>query len=530
MGIFISIPKTMECIFVALFFAILTTCCAIKPLGALQSLGYNGGKFLKWTAKKGSTTYLRLLFLSGASLVCSLLVAYLFAFLGEWASIIALVAHLIFFVVYVYADSRVALKIPFSFTARFKRLIITSALVFAVIAYVCTTLLNFADYLLKSEFFGLIRYSLLAVLPMFMPLQICVANGVAKAFEIPHNNSYVKKASKKLANSKAKVVAITGSFAKTSVKGALDTILSQKYKTLATPHSYNTPMGVALTINSNSLDGVDVLIVEMGARNKGDIAQLCAICPPDYSIITGVCEQHLETFKSLETVVATKGEIIAPTKNITYIAPDYFDMFKGEKIAKCDCVKDVKADCTGTTFTLCLGDEERSVKTKLLGEHSAYNVGLACQVAFEMGMTIDEIAGAIDKINFVDHRLQLIKAGEINVIDDGYNSNPVGAKNALKVLNLFDGRKIVVTPGLVELGTIEESTNFELGAMLVGFDAVILVGETQLLPLKNGFLQGGGDQEKLFVVPTLAKAQDTLKNVLRSGDTVLFMNDLPDLY
>lgn len=532
MGIFISVPKTIECVIIALFFGVLTCCCSLKHLGVLQSLGYNGKKYLKWNAKKGNTAYLRLFFLAAASFVCSVMLAYLFAFTGEWAAVISLAAYLIFFAVYVYADSKVAIRVRFTFTSRFKRLILTEAFLCGVVAYVFVTFLNFGDYVWDNAFFGTVKYALLFVIPLLVPVFVYLSNGLAKAFEIPYNNSFIKKAKKKIAASNVKIIAITGSYGKTSVKNALNTILREKFKTLATPHSYNTPMGVAKTVNDNSLADVDVLIVEMGARNKGDISELCDICPPDYSCITGVCEQHLETFKSLQRVIETKAEIIKPTKNKTFIATDVYDNFVyfGEKVVCCDCAENVVADCNGTVFTLKLGDETKKVRTKLLGEHSARNIAVACSVAYALGMTLDEIAAGIKKINFTDHRLQLIKAGDINVLDDGYNSNPVGARYALNVLRSFGGRKIVVTPGLVELGVIEDSANRELGAAMVGLDVVILVGETQLLPLKEGYLSAGGDAEKLIIVPTLTRAQDSLKGVLTSGDTVLFMNDLPEVY
>ena len=145
-------------------------------------------------------------------------------------------------------------------------------------------------------------------------------------------------------------------------------------------------------------------------------------------------------------------------------------------------------------------------------------------------MTVDEIASAIDGIDYIEHRLQLIESGGVNILDDGYNSNVKGARAALKVLKYFDGRKIVVTPGLVELGVLEEDENSALGKELVGFDLVILVGDTLVKFVENGYKAGGGDMEKIKIKPNLASAQEELKGYLHSGDTVLFLNDLPDIY
>jgi UDP-N-acetylmuramoyl-tripeptide--D-alanyl-D-alanine ligase len=177
-----------------------------------------------------------------------------------------------------------------------------------------------------------------------------------------------------------------------------------------------------------------------------------------------------------------------------------------------------------------LGGEKLAVKCKLLGEHSAYNIGLCALVAYELGVPSGDIAAAIQKLDYVEHRLQLLQNNGVNIIDDGYNSNPSGAAAALKVLRSFPGRKIVVTPGLVELGILQTQENNELGKNLVGLDFVILVGDTLVSIVKEGYISAGGDKGKLVVVPTLVDAQNKLKDKLVAGDTVLFLNDLPDKY
>ena len=158
------------------------------------------------------------------------------------------------------------------------------------------------------------------------------------------------------------------------------------------------------------------------------------------------------------------------------------------------------------------------------------NIALAAAVAHNLGMTAEEIAAAVEKLGYIEHRLQLIKSNGVNILDDGYNSNVKGASAAIEVLKSFGGRKIAVTPGLVELGILEEKENYELGAKLVGLDYVILVGETLITPVKQGYLDNGGDKEKLAVVLGLPSAQEYLKTVIEQGDTVLFLNDLPDFY
>ena len=532
MGIFISVWKTVECVLIALAFASFLTVISLKPIGMMQACGYKGGKLFAWLRRKNNLAQSRLNLLAFASLLACAVISLCFYFLGKWSALIGLAAYLIFFILYIYSDAKVALKSPATPTPRFKRLAIAFWLICAVLVYIAVTLLNFADFVWAQSLFSSLKYSVLALFaPLVYPL-VCLANCVTLIYEIPKNKSYIRKAKEKLAASNIKVVAITGSYGKTTVKNLLCSMLESKYKVLATPRSYNTPLGIARTVNGANLDDYDILIAEMGARNVGDIAELCAICPPEYSAVTGICSQHLESFKTIENVVMAKGEIIPATKNKCYIANDCYDYFKdnGGAIEKCDCVSGVIADGTGTAFTLTLGGDARMVKTKLLGAHSAYNIGLCASIAFELGLSLDEIVQVIPTLNFVEHRLQLIESNGVNILDDGYNSNVVGARAALDVLKTLSGKKIVVTPGLVELGVLEESENMALGAQLVGLDRVILVGETLVTAVKAGYLENGGDSEKLSQVPTLAAAQDVLKGIIEKGDSVLFLNDLPDIY
>ena len=532
MWIFISPWKTVECVLIALAFAAFLTLISIKPVGMMQSCGYSGRKLFGWLRRKNNLAQSRFNLLAFASILSCAVISLCFYFTGKWSALIGLVAYVLFFILYIYADARVALKSPATPTPRFKRLLIVLFLVNAVLAYIAITLLNFADYMWGQMLFTSLKYCALAFfIPLAYPL-VCLANCITLIYEVPKNKGYIKKAKEKLAASEIKVVGITGSYGKTSTKNVLEKMLEVKYKVLATPRSYNTPLGIARTVNDNDLENYDVFIAEMGARNVGDIAELCAICPPEYSAITGICPQHLESFKSLENVVKTKGEIIDATAKKCYISTDCRDYFADSTgaIAFSDCVSNVIADGKGTCFTLTLGGEKREVKTKLLGAHSAYNIGLCADIAFALGLSIDEIAGVIPELDFVEHRLQLIESNGVNILDDGYNSNVVGARAAIDVLKTLGGKKIVVTPGLVELGVLEESENNNLGARLVGLDCVILVGETLVTAVKNGYIEGGGDPAKISIVPTLAAAQDKLQSIIEKGDSVLFLNDLPDIY
>ncbi len=532
MGIFISVSKTVECAVTAIVLACLLCVTAYKQAGVLQSSGYSCKKYFGWVKKKGNLAFERLVFLAMMCALSSAVIALVFAFAAGWSAVISLAGYLVFFALYVFADRKVALRSEATATARFKRLYAVLFLVFAIISYILITLLNFADYVWGNKFFSYLRYVPLAVMPLLLIPLLMLANSIAKIYEVPHSKKFIRQAKKKLAESDIKVIAITGSYGKTTTKNILYKLLSSKYRVLTTPRSHNTPIGIALALNNAELADYDIFIAEMGARHLGDIAELCEICPPDISLITGICGQHLETFLTFKNIVKAKAEIIPATKNVTVIADDAYDLFAdyGYNKARCSCASDIKSGKDGTSFTLTLGGESRRVKTKLLGEHSASNIALSAEAAFAVGMTLDEIASAIGDIDYIEHRLQLIENGGVNILDDGYNSNVKGARAALRVLNYFDGRKIVVTPGLVELGVLEEEENTALGKELAGFDLVILVGDTLVKFVENGYKSAGGDMEKIKIRPSLEKAQEELKEYLHSGDTVLFLNDLPDIY
>ncbi len=531
MGIFISVGKTIECVLIAVVYASLLVMISGKILGMMQSSAYVGKKLVKWAMRKNNMLMSRLSLLTLSSLLTYSILSLCFSFAGQWSAVIGLAAIVIFCCVYLYADAKHSVKSPVTLTPRLKRLYRVLWLVLAILIYIVVTLLNFADYVWGETLFTSLKYVFLTFFPVLLIPIVCLTNLICLVYELPKNRKYISEAKKKLVASGATVVGITGSYGKTSAKNILCHLLEGDFKVLATPRSYNTPLGIARALNENE-EEFDLFIAEMGARHVGDISELCSHFTPDYALITGICNQHLESFGSLENIVREKGRIIAAAKNLTCVAPDCAPLFADAegKIKIADIVSDVVSDCDGTQFTLTLGGKDVRAKTKLLGEHSAYNIGLCALLAYELGVSAEHIVERIASIEFIEHRLQHIVSNGVNIIDDGYNSNIVGARAALKVLSLFGGRKIVVTPGLVELGILEEEENRALGAQLVGTDWVILVGETLVGVIFEGYKEAGGDPEKVTVVHTLTDAQEELRGRLSKGDTVLFLNDLPDMY
>ncbi len=532
MGIFISVSKTVECVLISLVYAAAFSLASLRPMGILQSAGYSGKKLFGWLKKPNNMQFTRMVLLTMLCVLSSAVVGLCFAFAGGWAAVISLVPSALFFGVYIAVDFKTPLRVPLNFTPRIKRLIAVHFTVSAICLYIFVTLLNFADAAWGNKIFCLVRYAPLGLAPLLIIPVLALSGLIARIYEVPHNRGFVKKAKAKLAASGVKTVAITGSYGKTTVKNILYTMLSRKYATIATPRSHNTPLGIALTVNNSDLQGCEYFIAEMGARHVGDIEKLCDVCPPYYSVITGVCPQHILTFGNFRNVVKAKGEILAATREEAVIADNCYELFGAYPVKKRRAaqVSEVCASPDGVKFNLTVGGETYAVQTCLLGAHSAENIAVAASAAYLCGMTPSEIAEAVPHIRPVEHRLQLIKSGGINIIDDGYNGNIRGARAAVETLKTFGGKRVCVTPGLVELGVLEKEENYALGGCLAGLDYVILVGDVLVLPIKQGFLKAGGLQENICVVKDMQAAKSKLGEVLSEGDAVLFLNDLPDIY
>jgi UDP-N-acetylmuramoyl-tripeptide--D-alanyl-D-alanine ligase len=221
-------------------------------------------------------------------------------------------------------------------------------------------------------------------------------------------------------------------------------------------------------------------------------------------------------------------------------ATELFQKFGGEKylsgITDNDnfvWATDIETGDTGTTFKLCIkGEKPVKCSTVLLGKHNISNVCLCASVAYKIGLTPKEIAQGINRIKTIGHRLEIMPNSKgIVIIDDSYNSNVDGVKAAMEVLDVFKGRKIVLTPGLVELGKEENMANLEMGKILAKHaDIVIIIGRHNAEMLINGLVEGGFDKKNIHFAKNLNKGNDKLNEVMKEGDIVLFENDLPDNY
>ncbi len=363
------------------------------------------------------------------------------------------------------------------------------------------------------------------------------------------NGRFEAAARRKLANIDPLVIGVTGSFGKTSTKFAVQSLVGVAGDVLATPASYNTPLGVIRTINEQLEPGHKILVVEMGARRTGDVRELCELVGPEIAVLTSIGPAHVETFGSIEQIERAKYEIVdalSPTGTAVMNVDDPRVRELANKTTRVRVVRygldpvgepEVTATGTettqrGTNLTIVHGSEALRVGVRLLGRHALGHVLAAVAVAVTVGRDLVSLRDPIEGLAPVDHRLQIIHGdGGITVIDDAYNSNPEGAAAALEVLASMPARKrVVVTPGIVELGPLQKEANEELGERAARTaDAVIVVAPENREALLAG-AQRARTYARITAVDSLARAQTELASLLGPGDVVLFENDLPDHY
>lgn len=372
-----------------------------------------------------------------------------------------------------------------------------------------------------------------------------IANLINKPIEKGINTHYINDA-KRIINELPNLVTIgiTGSYGKTSTKFYLNKLLSAKYNVLMTPESFNTTMGVVKTVRGSLNATYDYFICEMGAKGVGEIKEICDIVKPAHSMITSIGEQHLETFKSVDNIIKTKFEIAdCITYGTVFLNYDN-DYIRNRAIGKnvvsygltngLDYYADnISVTAKGTSFTVHHGKEQADFSTKLIGEHNVQNIVGAIAAANTLGVSFTELKTPVRGLEAVPHRMEIIDKGGSVIIDDAFNSNPSGAKAALDTLALMEGYKILVTPGMVELGEKEYELNKAFGVQAAAVcDYVIAVGEKQAVPITDGLREAGYPEEKAFVACDLNEALAKTETLETGGvkKIILLENDLPDNY
>ncbi len=549
MNRFLLLPFNFETeidIFMISLISIVSTILMIfvgyKLLQMLQLSGYKIKGFCSWFRETKCSYMSRLFMLTFLSTAAMLMTNVLLDefFIVRPLEYLSFLFYILFSSLFITNLFTAKQKTPLKYTKRITRLLI----VYTILVILASAVLSYVGFM----FIPYLSFSLIGVIPVLLPIFVFAAYFITYPIEKLISLSYLNKAKSKLKKcDKLKVVGITGSYAKTSVKNILHTILSEKFKVCATPSSYNTPLGLSKTILSKLNEDDEIFIAEMGAKQKNDIKELCNMVSPSVGIITGVGNQHLLTFGSTECIKKTKAEIadfVLANNGTLFVnvdnqisdelAGDYKQAKKVSLLKKMGDIKveDLKVDKTGSKFKLVKGKDSAKCETKLLGEHNVSNILLAATVASDFGLTLNEIADGIKKINPIKHRLEIVESNQkYTIIDNAYNSSVEGAKASLDVISKFDGQKIVITPGLIELGQEQFNSNFEFGKNMASVcDYVIIDSTINYEAISSGLTFGGFDEAKILRAASLAQAVEVLASVVKEGDVVLFENDLPDNY
>jgi UDP-N-acetylmuramoyl-tripeptide--D-alanyl-D-alanine ligase len=396
----------------------------------------------------------------------------------------------------------------------------------------------------------------LVLLIQLLPVALALGNLLLAPFEQAVQRRILREAQDKLARLKPTVIAITGSYGKTSTKHVLGHVLSTVTPTLITPGSVNTPMGISRVVRETLSADHRVFVVEMGAYGPGSIARLCGLTPPDLAAITAIGPAHYERFRTLETVADAKFEIataaLARGGQVILNGDQIDDALAGPRVAGRSgftavaratkpyaptfLVENARQGADGIAFTLVAGERRLEISAPLYGLHQIGNVAVVAALALALGLPADSIVAALKSAPQTAHRLEVVRrAGAATVIDDAYNSNPTGFAAALDVLALIadaqGGRRVLVTPGMVELGVLHEEEHRRLGRLAGDVADVVLVVAADRIPTFLDGLSAGARTSRTVLTPaSFAEARAWMAANLRPEDTVLLENDLPDLY
>lgn len=441
-------------------------------------------------------------------------------------------------------------KKPLAVTKRVWRLTSVSAVLSLAVISACALIFG------RNSAASAVYYSCVAALGCYCGshLIVMLANTILAPVENAINRRFYNDAAKRLAAMPGlKVIGITGSYGKTTTKHYLSRIMSEHYDTLMTPGSYNTTLGVVRTIREMLKPYHEVFIVEMGAKQPGDIREICDLVHPQAGIITAVGPQHLESFKTIERVQATKFELAdaLPDDGLAVINND-FEKIADRAVGNCrvlryavakgngnECADYIAENITytpaGTTFDIRRTSDGHTLRltTRLVGECNISNLLGAVAMAQHFGVPDEKIRYAVEKIEQVEHRLNIKRTpGGITIIDDAFNSNPVGSAMALDVLAAMrPGKRILITPGMIELGDRQYELNEKFGRKAASScDVAIVVGQYNRNAIVEGLENGGLGKDSIHAVDTFNEAQAMLGRIAAAGDTVLYENDLPDTF
>lgn len=356
--------------------------------------------------------------------------------------------------------------------------------------------------------------------PLFFPLALAVMGSVA--IERFLFLAFKKEAIAKLERMrKMKVIAITGSYGKTSMKNFVVQLLSSKYRVYATPGNVNTLGGIIKDINQELPNDTEIYVVEAGARERGDIFAIAQLVQPHAVMIGKVGPQHIEYFKTLDNIILTKMELIHSDRLQKAFIHRSMTQEPHEKVSFFgENISNVTSHLDGMNFDLTIGEDKYSFHTKVLGSFQAINIEAAILMAKYFKIDMNNIVEKVAQLQPVPHRLEKIDTGTKVILDDSYNGNLEGMLEAIEIASEYKGRKVIVTPGLIES---TEDANIELAQRINDvFDVVIITGT-----LNSKLLDGIIHKPFKLVLQDKSHMEKMLGSVTKDGDLILFANDAP---
>lgn len=496
-----------------------------KFAAVFQQCNYRADEYAKCFFSSLAEEWQKLVFCSACLCVYSLAAA---AAPKLW--IVAAVDLAFFAGVTIIYRAKSKIRVKAKFTKRFTRIFVVGFLFFFAIN---------ACVFYFAKRFGLLAYALpiTAISVTLIPLSLIFGAAINYPYDRIKYLLTIRGAKKKLSENKnLKVIFVTGSFGKTTTKRYLYELLKGDYKTVATPKSFNTPIGLCLSIKAINED-TQIFIAEAGARRVGDIKTLCRIVRPDISVVTGIAPQHIETFGAVENIIAEKEEAVKNLKvgGFAVISVEttggriICDRATADKIlvgsGETADVKfrNVKFSAYGSSFDIMCGEKTLEITAPFVGIHNVVDFTLAAAVAIKLGVRAEKIENVAKTLTPPKHRFSVSVSGNgVTIIDDGYNANIEGIKSGAESLKYFGGKKFAVFSGIVEGGTKSYELNSEAGRVLSeNCDRLIAVGRLadEILSCAKG--------ER---TEDLDGAKEILKKEVRRGDTVAFFSDLPDRY
>jgi UDP-N-acetylmuramoyl-tripeptide--D-alanyl-D-alanine ligase len=378
----------------------------------------------------------------------------------------------------------------------------------------------------------------LGALAAAVPAVIDAGALLAAPLEVLLARRYKVTARATLARVAPRVIAVTGSYGKTSTKNHIRDLLSGVFEVVASPASWNNAAGLARTVNEYLTPATELLVAEMGTYGPGEIRAMCAWVKPEIGIITAIGPMHLERMKTLDTVTRAKSEILEGTRVAVLNVDDdrlaqLAGQLPGPEVIRCGTRRqpglDLSLERALDSVTVRFRGEVLGAFEARPGVHLG-NVACALAAALAAGAPPAKLIGRLGELSVPAHRAaQGVSDSGLIVIDDTYNSNPSGARHALELLDAAVAeprRRAVITPGMVELGPGQDEENRSLAAAVAKAGAVlVVVGWTN----RRALVAGARDGE-VVTVASRAAARDWVRTALSAGDGVLWENDLPNHY